>query len=268
MRLTNAATTRTPEPSGAGQLTHTRLDDRVGGMIENVLTTGPHEVVPELVVLDCDGVLLDSERISVELWTAIFGELGWRLSEREFAELFVGCNEHEWHAGVERGLGGRLEPGWDDVYRDRHHAAFSSALAPVPGIVDVLDRLDEQGVLYCVASNSSHEYLTRWLSHAGLWERVDGRVFSAQDVRRGKPEPDLYLLAARTLGAEPARCTVVEDSPFGVRAARAAGMRCLAFAGGVTAEHRLVGLGATVFHDMAELPPLLGLGAPARCGDA
>jgi HAD superfamily hydrolase (TIGR01509 family) len=228
-------------------------------MTENVLTGGYRTPQPDLVVLDCDGVLLDSERISVRLWTTIFGELGWRLTEGEFAELFVGCDEHEWHAGVERGLGTRLERGWDDVYRDRHHEAFSTGLSPVPGISEVLDDLDRAGIPYCVASNSSHAYLERWLTHTNLWQRVRGRVFSAQDVRRGKPEPDLYLLAAQTLGVEPEGCTVVEDSPFGVRAARSAGMRCVAFAGGVTREHRFAGLGAQVFHDMTELPSLLGL---------
>jgi HAD superfamily hydrolase (TIGR01509 family) len=230
-------------------------------MVENVLTTGAVRglVVPDLVVLDCDGVLLDSERISVRLWTTIFGELGWTLSEREFAELFVGCNEHEWHAGAERGLGRELEPGWDEAYRDRHHEAFTAGLAAVPGIREVLDDLDRAGIPYCVASNSSHAYLETWLTHTGLWPRVAGRVFSAQDVRRGKPEPDLYLLAARTLGVDPGRCVVIEDSPFGVRAARSAGMRCLAFAGGVTHEHRFAGLGARVFHDMSQLPWLLDL---------
>jgi HAD superfamily hydrolase (TIGR01509 family) len=228
-------------------------------MTENVLTPPSPPGPPDLVVLDCDGVLLDSERISVSLWTGIFGELGWRLTEQQFAELFVGCNSHEWHDGVARGLGTQLAPGWDDAYRDRHHEAFRSELTPVPGVVDVLDRLDTVGVPYCVASNSDHAYLERWLTHTGLWGRVDGRVFSAQDVHRGKPEPDLYLLAAQTLGVEPDHCMVVEDSPFGVRAAHAAGMRCVAFAGGVTPEHRFEGLNATVFHDMGDLPALLGV---------
>ncbi len=234
-------------------------------MIDNVLTQSPRPVPPELVVLDCDGVLLDSERISASLWTGIFSELGWHLTEQQFTELFVGCNSHEWHDGVERGLGKRLAPDWDQAYQDRHNEAFTSGLTPVPGIVDVLDQLDAGGVPYCVASNSGHDYLEQWLTHTGLWERVHGRVFSAEDVHRGKPEPDLYLLAAEKLGVEPSRCMVVEDSPFGVRAAHAAGMRCFAFAGGITPEGRFAGLSATVFHDMRDLPALLGIADDVCC---
>ena len=132
----------------------------------------------------------------------------------------------------------------------------------MPGVVEVLDALDRAAIPYCVASNSDHAYLRRVLGATGQLDRLEGRVFSADDVARGKPAPDLYLHAAQRMGVAPARCVVVEDSPFGVTAAVAAGMTCYAYAGGVTPEHRLQGLGAVVFQEMAELVPTL-TGGPA-----
>jgi beta-phosphoglucomutase-like phosphatase (HAD superfamily) len=109
-----------------------------------------------------------------------------------------------------------------------------------------------------VASSSSHERLRFTLGLTGLLERFDGRIFSAEDVRNGKPAPDLFLHAAASLGADPARCAVVEDSRYGVEAARAAGMRAFGYAGGLTPADRLAGPDTVVFDDMCELPGLLG----------
>jgi beta-phosphoglucomutase-like phosphatase (HAD superfamily) len=108
-----------------------------------------------------------------------------------------------------------------------------------------------------VASNGRHRTIRRSLELTGLAGHFDGRVFSAEDVAQGKPAPDLFLHAAATMGAAPERCVVVEDSPFGVTAAISAGMRCLAYAGGLTPHTRLSGLGATLFHDPATLPDLI-----------
>ena len=218
--------------------------------------------LPAVVVFDCDGVLVDSERISVRVGTSVMADLGWQLTQDEFAELFVGCSREHFLREVEAGVGRPLELGWEAPYEHLYRAAFDAELAPVPGVVEVLDALDDAAVPYAVASNSDHAYLRRVLGATGLLDRFAGRVFSADDVSRGKPAPDLYLHAADQLGATPSRCAVVEDSPFGVTAAVEAGMSCYAYAGGVTPEHRLDGLGATVFHDMADLVARLTGRAP------
>nr|WP_055505784.1 HAD family hydrolase [Nonomuraea pusilla] len=203
----------------------------------------------DLVIFDCDGVLVDSEHISVRVGTAALRRLGWDIDEARYAERFVGCSPEYWDEQV-----GEVPPGWRDEVEAEYRAAVAAELRAVPGIVAALDRLEPPS---CVASNGRHTAIRRSLELTGLAARFAGRVFSAEDVPRGKPAPDLFLHAAAALGAPPERCVVVEDSPFGVRAAQAAGMRCLAFTGGVTPEHRLAGLGAHLFSDAAALPDLI-----------
>lgn len=203
----------------------------------------------DLVIFDCDGVLVDSEPISVRVGTAALRRLGWTIEEAEYAERFVGCSNEYWEQQV-----GETPPGWWEQVRTEYEAAVKAELCAVEGIVEALDRLT---LPVCVASNGRHTTIRRSLELTGLAERFDGRVFSAEDVAQGKPAPDLFLHAAATLGAAPERCVVVEDSPFGVTAAVSAGMRCLAFAGGLTPASRLNGLGATLFHHPAALPDLI-----------
>ena len=208
----------------------------------------------DLVIFDCDGVLVDSERISVRIDVRVLAELGWPLTEAEVIDRFVGRSEAYMIGEIEKGLGRSLAAGWDDEFRHLYRHAFEAELAPVDGVVAALEAI---AAPICVASSSSHERLRHTLGLTGLLERFDGRIFSAEDVRHGKPAPDLFLHAAATLGAEPARCAVVEDSRHGVEAARAAGMHAFAYAGGLTAADRLEGPATTVFHEMSELPLLL-----------
>jgi HAD superfamily hydrolase (TIGR01509 family) len=208
----------------------------------------------DLVIFDCDGVLVDSERISVAIDVRVLAELGWPLTEAEVIDRFVGRSEAYMVAEIEKALGRRLAAGWDEDYRRLYRDAFEAELAPVEGVVAALDALRAPT---CVASSSSHERLRHTLGLTGLLERFDGRIFSADDVRHGKPAPDLFLHAAATLGADAVRCAVVEDSRHGVEAARAAGMHAFAYAGGLTAADRLAGPATTVFEDMRELPALL-----------
>ncbi|MFG6198762.1 HAD family hydrolase [Nonomuraea sp. JJY05] len=203
----------------------------------------------DLVIFDCDGVLVDSEPISVRVGTAALRRLGWSIDETEYIERFVGCTNDYWDEQV-----GETPQGWREQLIAEYTAAVKAELRAIRGIEEALDRLT---VPSCVASNGRHSVIRRSLEVTGLAGRFDGRVFSAEDVARGKPEPDLFLHAAATLGAEPERCVVVEDSPFGVTAAMRAGMRCLAFAGGLIPADRLAGLGATLFHDPATLPELI-----------
>jgi HAD superfamily hydrolase (TIGR01509 family) len=215
----------------------------------------------ELVIFDCDGVLVDSERISVRVGTGVLAELGWTLTEREFADRFVGCSSEHFRREVAGGLGQVVDSDWEARFSGRYRAAFEADLQAVPGVAEVLDALAERGIPFCVASNSDRTHVEHVLTLTGLGSRFAGRVFSAEDVRAGKPAPDLFLLAARSSGVAPGRTVVVEDSPFGVRAAVAAGMRCLGYGGGLTPAHRLVAEGARVFTAMEELASLLSRAA-------
>jgi HAD superfamily hydrolase (TIGR01509 family) len=208
----------------------------------------------DLVIFDCDGVLVDSERIAVRVDDEVLGRLGWALTEAEVLDRFVGRSELDMVADIEAHLGRRLEPGWDTQFVPLYRDALAAELEPVDGIVEALDAITTPT---CVASSSDHERLRFTLGLTGLLERFDGRIFSATEVALGKPAPDLFLHAAATLGADPTRCAVVEDSRYGVEAARAAGMHAFGYAGGLTSADRLEGPSTTVFRDMRELPALL-----------
>ncbi|MCB5272727.1 6-phosphogluconate phosphatase [Arthrobacter sp. SO5] len=226
------------------------------------MTSSPSSPDPfELVVFDCDGVLVDSEVISVRVDQLVLADLGWELELGEIVERFVGRSESDFIAAIEEQLGIALEEGWDRKYEPWYRAAFERDLAAVDGVVEALDGL---GLPHCVASSGSHAKMQHTLGRTGLLHRFEGRIFSATEVRNGKPAPDLFLHAAGTLGAEPERCAVVEDSAYGVQAARAAGMHVFAYAGGVTPADRLAGPGTTVFHDMRRLPELIGAGRPPQ----
>ena len=218
------------------------------------MTPPKPNVGPELVIFDCDGVLVDSERIAVRVDAAVLAELGWPLSEAEIIERFVGRSEEHFVREIEAYLGRPLPRHWGDAYQHLYVQAFERDLRAVDGVVDALDRIT---AATCVASSGSHERTRRSLRLTNLHERFEGRIFSATDVANGKPAPDLFLHAAARLGVPPARCVVVEDSRYGVEAARAAGMAAFAYAGGVTPAHWLEGPGTVVFSDMRELPGLL-----------
>ena len=209
----------------------------------------------ELVIFDCDGVLIDSERLGVKVDAAALRELGWALSEDEVIARFVGRSDRENRAAIEAHLGHRLPAGWGEQVDEQYRQAFAAELTPVEGVLEALDQIT---LPTCVASSGTHEHLRYTLELTGLYDRFAGRIFGADDVAAGKPAPDLFLHAASELGAKPAGCVVVEDSRPGVLAARAAGMRSLAFAGGLTPAELLEGPGTVVFHDMRELPGLLG----------
>jgi HAD superfamily hydrolase (TIGR01509 family) len=207
----------------------------------------------ELVIFDCDGVLVDSEHLAVRVESQLLGEFGWPLSEHEVLERFVGRSDAYLLAAVEEALG-RPVPEWTERYTTALHAAFRAELRAVPGIEGVLADLRYPR---CVASSGTHDKMQLTLGLTGLLAHFDGRIHSATEVERGKPAPDLFLHAARSCGADPRRCVVVEDSRSGVEAARAAGMRVLAYAGGLTPAAWLKGPDTVVFDDMTELPSLL-----------
>ncbi|MCM2425323.1 HAD family hydrolase [Streptomyces sp. RKAG337] len=208
----------------------------------------------DLVIFDCDGVLVDSERLAVRVDALMLAELGWPLTEAEIVERFVGRSHRDLTASIEQQLGRPLPEGWYDRYRPWYRSVFEAELTAVDGITEALGLIT---LPTCVASSNTHPGLRHSLGLTGLHSRFEGRIFSASEVEHGKPAPDLFLHAARAMGADPAHCVVVEDSRFGVEAARAAGMRAFGYYGGLTPRAWLEGPGTVVFDEMRDLPELL-----------
>ncbi|MEU9047984.1 MULTISPECIES: HAD family hydrolase [unclassified Kitasatospora] len=220
------------------------------------MTVGPPV---ELVIFDCDGVLVDTERIAVRTHVALGAEYGWPMTPHEVIEEFVGRSTASIAEKIAARLGSTTAEAWDERFRELHRVAVDEELEAVDGVVEALDAID---LPCCVASSGSHPKMRHTLGRTGLYDRFEGRIFSAGEVERGKPAPDLFLHAADRMGVLPQRCAVVEDSRPGVLAARAAGMRAFGYAGGVTPAERLEGPGTVVFTAMSALPALLGTRAP------
>ncbi|MEU5639261.1 HAD family hydrolase [Streptomyces milbemycinicus] len=210
----------------------------------------------DLVIFDNDGVLVDSEPISNRLLAAYLTELGHPTTYEDSIRDYMGSAMHRIHELVLERTGRRLPADFDTTFHSRVFDAFRRELEPVTGAADVLEKLNADGVPYCVASSGSHERIRVALRNTGLYGLFDEqRVFSSEDVGRGKPAPDLFLHAARTMGVPPERCAVVEDSPLGVQAAIAAGMDVYGYTA-MTPAAKLARAHAR-FAKMAELPQLL-----------
>jgi HAD superfamily hydrolase (TIGR01509 family) len=207
----------------------------------------------DLVIFDCDGVLVDSERLAVRTEVAILATLGWTLTEADIIERFVGRSASYMQEEIERHIGKPID--WESDFEPRYREVFESELTPIDGVVEALDEIQTPT---CVASSGSHDKLRFTLGLTDLLGRFEGRIFSADDVRNGKPAPDLFLHAADQMGVRPGRCAVIEDSFSGVQAGRAANMSVFAFGGGVTPASKLAHDGVVVFSDMRALPELLG----------
>ena len=206
----------------------------------------------DLVIFDCDGVLVDSERLAVRTEATILAGLGWPLAEADIVDRFVGRSAAYMQDQIERHLGRRID--WEAEFEVHYREVFERELVAVPGIVEALDGIDTPT---CVASSGSHEKMRFTLGKTGLLERFAGRIFSGDEVAHGKPAPDIFLFAADRMGVSPGRCAVVEDSLSGVTAGLSAGMAVFAYAGGVTAADALALDGAEVFDHMADLPTRL-----------
>ncbi len=212
---------------------------------------------PVLIIFDCDGVLVDSERACNQVMADLLAEHGLRLTLEETIERFIGRSVAQCIAIITELLG-KAPPGdFQSRLSQRTRAALEAELTAVPGVDEMLSTLAEP---YCVASNGNRAKMTFTLGHTGLLERFAGRMFCADDVAAPKPAPDLFLHAARRFDADPSRCIVVEDTPTGVAAARAAGMTALGFAA-LTPVSRLRDAGAhATFSQMRELQGLLTAG--------
>ncbi|QIB44327.1 HAD family hydrolase [Streptomyces aureoverticillatus] len=210
----------------------------------------------ELIIFDNDGVLVDSEPISNTILAAYLTELGHPTSYEESLRDYMGGAMHRVHDLVLERSGQRLPDDFDEIFHERVFAAFKQELEPMAGAVEVLEKLTAEGVPFCLASSGSHERIRVGHRKTGLDKWFDdGRIFSSQDVGRGKPAPDLFLHAAERMGVTPEKCVVVEDSPLGVQAAVAAGMDVCGFTAMTPAE-RLRDAGR-LFGELRELPDLL-----------
>jgi len=210
-----------------------------------------------LIIFDCDGVLVDSEPIGSRVFAALLTEIGLPTTPEESARDYTGRSMASCMAMVRERLGRPLPDDFARAFSDRAADAFRAGLRAVPNVETALDAVARAGWPTCVASSGEHEKMRLTLGLTGLLPRFEGRLFSTTEVPRGKPHPDLFLHAARSLGAEPARCAVVEDAPVGVEAAVAAGMTPFGFAARSDAA-TLAALGAVTFDDMTRLPALLG----------
>jgi HAD superfamily hydrolase (TIGR01509 family) len=215
---------------------------------------------PEVVIFDCDGVLVDSETIALARTRAALGRLGLKLGEAEVRERFLGISAQSMQEVAERALGAPLPADFQSELAREILIDFERELKGVEGIGEAITKLDAR---VCVASSSSLERIHASLRIVGYSSLFGPNVFSAADVASGKPEPDIFLHAARRLGVDPENCVVVEDSAAGVLAARRANMTVFGFTGGAHARGReysagLIAAGAGLtFDDMRELPDLI-----------
>jgi HAD superfamily hydrolase (TIGR01509 family) len=211
-----------------------------------------------LVIFDCDGVLVDSEPIAARLTAISVSELGWEMTADLAKAEFLGDTHANIIRRIEAKTGRAVPRGWPERAQARLLAALERELEPVPGAVAAVAALAAAGVTLAVGSQGSHEKMQLTLRVTGLLPAFAGRIFSASQVANPKPAPDLFLLAAQTLGFSPAQTVVVEDSTRGVKAALAAGMRILGYTGSV-GRAAMQAAGAEPIDDLALIPPLLGI---------
>lgn len=206
-----------------------------------------------LIIFDCDGVLVDSEIISNRILAEQLRELEVSVSDEEVLQLFRGGSLNDARLYIEKSTGHPAPDDFEQVYRSRTFEAFKNELKPIPGVIEVLEKINHPR---CVASNGPRNKIELNLKLAKLDRFFADNLFSAYDVNRWKPDPTLFLHAAKTMGHQPEDCLVIEDSAHGVMAAKRAGMSVLGFVQ-KGLEDELSAFGVPVFHEMHELIDLL-----------
>jgi HAD superfamily hydrolase (TIGR01509 family) len=210
----------------------------------------------ELIIFDCDGVLVDSERLANEVFAGVLEEVcGLQFTLQDMFDTFVGHSRLQCLEKIEALIGEPPPDELDRRYQQDINQALAQSVVAIDGIETVLEQLS---LPCCVASSGSHEKMQMTLGKTGLIDYFSGNIFSTSDVERGKPHPDIYLHAAASMGVDdPARCLVIEDSPIGVTGAVAAEMKVFGFAELMPA-HRLQASGAhLVFERMPDLLELI-----------
>ena len=213
----------------------------------------------DLLIFDCDGVLIDSESIVCRVEVEGLAEIGYHIELERFMERFIGKAAKDGRAMIEAELGRKLPPDFSAETARRVADAFVRELTAMPGVAEALAALP---LAKCVASSSLPDRLSLTLGLTGLARWFGDAVFSTSMVARGKPAPDIYLYAAEKMGVDPKRALVIEDSAPGIAGAKAAGMIAFGFAGGSHCRPghaaRLAAAGADlVFAEMSALPALL-----------
>lgn len=214
---------------------------------------------PGLIIFDCDGVLVDSEVISCHAHATTLTQHGYPITADQVLERFLGVSDREARLTVEAELGRSLPDDFEAQMKQAALRRYNSDLKPIPHLSAIISNIT---LAKCVASSGTPEKIRHGLTCAGLYDLLAPNIFSATQVKRGKPAPDLFLLAAGQMKAPPARCIVIEDSIPGILGARAAGMTVLGFHGGshcrpgYAATLRAAGA-ATTFNDMRQLPGLI-----------
>jgi len=235
----------------------TRCAYRAASALIEILSVAVNDV--ELVIFDCDGVLVDSEVVSNDILAQALSAEGLPTTPEEARRDYKGLMLDEVIRRAEVRLGRELPGGWLSRYEHDRACAFRQTLAAVPGAADAVRRVRAGGVGVCVASQGKLAKTRLSLELTGLYELfAPDALFSAYCVKRGKPEPDLFLHAAASMNVAPSRCVVIEDTPSGIAAAVAAGMRALGFAGDSN-ELQLRASGAEILRSLDELPARLGL---------
>ena len=212
-----------------------------------------------LVIFDCDGVLVDSEPLANTCFARALAREGLDWSVEETMRRLMGRSMKSCVEIVEGVLGRKLPADFvDRLQADTLQAFRTAPLRPVPGAAEAIAAVETAGAVTCVASSGSLDKMRVTLGITGLWQHFEGRIFSSSEVPRGKPFPDLFLHAALRMNEQPFACVVVEDSQPGIEAARAAGMRALAYVGAPYADRAaLAAAGGEWIHDMRELPALV-----------
>ena len=210
----------------------------------------------DLVIFDCDGVLIDSEPIANVVFSRQLATVGIHMTPEEVMRTFVGRSRDNCIAMAGEMHGVTMPADFAQRWDDALHEALAREVKPVEGVPALLSSLS---IPYCVASNGEPSHMRLGLTAAGLMPFVEGRLFSAKDVANPKPAPDVYLHAARTMGVSSSRCAVVEDTATGVKAGVAAGMTVFGYVGGPQSDAQsLRELGARPFERMSGLRSLLG----------
>ncbi|MCF8466321.1 MAG: HAD family phosphatase [Sneathiella sp.] len=212
---------------------------------------------PELVIFDCDGVLVDTEPASNAVLAENLTRHGLPLSTEDCTRMFTGWSMMNVEQEALR-LGAMLPEGWIAAVYAEEFAALKRGVPAMEGIHDILDRLDDAEVPFCVASNGSEDKMAITLGQTGLLPRFEGAMFSAHTLKTSKPDPALFMAALDAFSVPANKAVVIEDSVLGATGAARAGIPCYGYA-----PHQdgadLATTGATVFKDMSELPDLLGL---------
>lgn len=217
----------------------------------------------DLLLLDCDGVIVDSEPPSTRVLAECIRDLGCEISQERVIHELMGIQLPNMAAAVGAMIGRSVPEGWLDEYRERRRVVFESEIKAMRGIVDLLDAVDAAGLPYCCVTNGPPEKAAQTLRVAGLAERFTDkgglpRLVSAYDLGVFKPEPGPYLWAGERYGVVPERCLVVEDTPIGATAGVRAGMRTLGFAD-LLPNERYEAVGAEPIGGLGEVASVLGL---------